>query len=204
MRQHARFFKQFLRYPKQTGAILPSSRHLAREITSWVALERARCVVEIGPGHGAFTPFILEKVRPDATFFAIETNPSSCRSFRARFPDVPIYCDCASRIADHLDRAGLPHADCIVSGLPWASFDPDMQDELMTGIADALKPGGQFVTFAYLQGLLLPGGKRFREILDRHFARVSRSTIVWRNLPPAFVYECAKAEVADSSRCGSR
>ena len=55
-----------------------------------------------------------------------------------------------------------------------------------------LKPGGQFVTFAYLQGLLLPAGRRFRAKLKRSFSDVTKSKIVWRNLPPAFVYRCRR------------
>ena len=47
------------------------------------------------------------------------------------------------------------------------------------------------MTFAYLQGLLLKAGKRFRKRLDDTFANVRRSPTVWWNLPPAFVYRCS-------------
>jgi len=51
---------------------------------------------------------------------------------------------------------------------------------------------GQFVTFAYLQGLLLPAGRRFAELLPTYFRQVSKSRTVWLNLPPAFVYQCQR------------
>jgi len=55
-----------------------------------------------------------------------------------------------------------------------------------------MSPNGQFVTFAYLQGLLLPPGRRFVALLPKYFTHVSRSRTVWLNLPPAFVYQCRR------------
>jgi phosphatidylethanolamine/phosphatidyl-N-methylethanolamine N-methyltransferase len=49
-----------------------------------------------------------------------------------------------------------------------------------------------FSTFAYLQGLVLPNARALRERLDAEFSNVTRSPIVWRNLPPAFVYVCRR------------
>jgi phospholipid N-methyltransferase len=90
------------------------------------------------------------------------------------------------------EREGASEVDCIISGLPWASFSESLQDQCLAGILEVLKPGGQFVTFAYLQGLLLPAGLRFRAKLKRYFSDVTKSKIVWRNLPPAFVYRCRR------------
>jgi phospholipid N-methyltransferase len=55
-----------------------------------------------------------------------------------------------------------------------------------------LPPGGQFVTFAYLQGLLIPAGRRFGKLLGDYFSEVRKSPTVWRNTPPAFVYRCRR------------
>jgi phospholipid N-methyltransferase len=38
----------------------------------------------------------------------------------------------------------------------------------------------------------MPGGRRFRRLLEANFSRVIATEIVWRNLPPAFVYRCEK------------
>jgi hypothetical protein len=53
-----------------------------------------------------------------------------------------------------------------------------------------LGKGGQFVTFAYLQGLILPAAQRFRKLLKQYFSEVSTSRTVWLNVPPAFIYRC--------------
>ena len=60
----------------------------------------------------------------------------------------------------------------------------------MRAATDVLKPGGQFVTFAYLQGLLLPAAKRFRGLLEQTFRQVTTSRVVWKNVPPALAYYC--------------
>jgi phospholipid N-methyltransferase len=78
----------------------------------------------------------------------------------------------------------------VLSGLPWASFPEELQLKLMDAVCEALAPKGVFATFAYLQGTLLPAGKRFGKTLESRFSEVRKSPVVWRNLPPAFVYKC--------------
>ena len=58
-------------------------------------------------------------------------------------------------------------------------------------VQEVLTPGGKFLTFAYLHGLLLPSGTRFKKCLSSRFEKIVETPIIWRNLPPAFVY-CAE------------
>ena len=82
--------------------------------------------------------------------------------------------------------------DCIVSGLPFTAFSGQLQDDLLAALDDVLAPGGRFVTFAYVGGLLFPGGRRFRRRLRAEFGDVTTTPIVWGNVPPAFVYRATK------------
>ena len=82
--------------------------------------------------------------------------------------------------------------DVIISGLPWASFPTELQNEVLGTIFNSLAPGGVFTTFAYLQGFLMKGAHRFRALLKDKFDQVETSKTVWRNFPPAFVYRCRK------------
>jgi phosphatidylethanolamine/phosphatidyl-N-methylethanolamine N-methyltransferase len=190
--RHLGFLGRCIRNPAKVGAIAPSSPVLAETITSWIPLEQADAVVEFGPGDGAFTSHIQCRLKPGAVFFALELDEEMCLCLRQRHPGVTVYSDSATRVGEYLSRHGVEKADAIVCGLPWAAFGPGLQDELMAAILDALPPGGRFVTFAYLQGLMLPTGQRFRRRLNAAFSSVTRSPIVWRNLPPAFVYQCVK------------
>jgi len=74
-RQLLLFARNFVRYPKLLGSVIPSSRFLVKHVLSLVDWERARVVVEYGPGVGTITQEILKRIRPDATLVAIELNP---------------------------------------------------------------------------------------------------------------------------------
>lgn len=183
---------QFLKNPKHIGAIASSSKGLSRTIVSDIGIESASVILEYGPGTGVFTRQIVAAKRSDAIFAAIEQNPMLAAKFRQEFPDVVLYEDSAEKAPQIVRELGADQADCIVSGLPWAAFDDGLQDRLLAATLEVLREGGKFVTFAYLQGLLLRSGKRFQQKLKANFSRVTRSRVVWWNLPPAFVYRCEK------------
>lgn len=195
MRDSLRFLLEFVKRPKNTGAIAPSSEMLAGAIVEEIGLEEADLAMEFGPGSGAFTGEILRKLPSDAEFLAIENNERMLRMFRRRHPDATIVDDSIARAPSILRQRGYPpeSVDSIVSGLPWASFDDQLQNELLEATLEILKPGGMFATFAYIHGLVLPTGRRFRQKLDTRFGGVETSEIVWRNLPPAFIYRCTKS-----------
>jgi phospholipid N-methyltransferase len=188
----ATFLREFVRRPSQIGAVAPSSDHLALAMVEELDWETARVVVECGPGTGAFTRRILERLRPDARFFAVEVNEHCARALQRRHPDVAVHRACVSDLPAICEGAGLPGVDVVVSGLPWAAFGEEGQARFLGAIHEALAPGGRFATFAYSHAARLPAGQRFRRLLTGTFAEVERSPIVWRNLPPAFVYRCRK------------
>ncbi|HBF34936.1 TPA: ribosomal RNA adenine dimethylase domain-containing protein [Candidatus Sumerlaeota bacterium] len=155
-------------------------------------VHKAGVVVEFGPGSGSITREVVARKTNDAIFFAIEMNPRMCEVFRHRFPEVEIFEDSAENVKALLQQKGVEKANSIVSSLPWAAFPSELQDKLLGAAFDVLEPGGIFTSFAYLQGMLLPAGQRFQKRLESLFPQVSKSRIVWRNLPPAFVYRCVK------------
>ena len=183
---------QFLAKPFTTGAICASSPELAKMITEDIGIEKAKCVVELGPGTGAVTSFIAEAVPTKSTFFAVELNHNMYIALKRRFPKLKVYQDCASNLPMLLDKEGFKHADTIISGLPWASFSDELQEEILNAIVAALPKGGTFATFAYIQGTLLPSGRNFKRRLRKHFSKVEKSKVVWMNIPPAFVSRCWK------------
>jgi phosphatidylethanolamine/phosphatidyl-N-methylethanolamine N-methyltransferase len=192
MKDHASFLKNFLRNPTQVGAIAPSSPGLVDAMVDWFDWESARYVVEYGPGTGVFTEALTKKLRPDAKFFAIERSSDMAAMTRNRCPGTTVHQESVTNVAQLCQRESMPRVDAIVCGLPWASFPKSLQIEAMDAMFDVLAPGGQFATFAYWQGLLLPAARQFSGMLQDRFTTVERSHTVWRNLPPAFVYRCIR------------
>jgi phospholipid N-methyltransferase len=149
-------------------------------------------VVEFGPGTGSFTEAILVRLGPGSQLIAIEQNDTFAGILRKKFPDLDLVHGSVERLPEILKARGNRPADCIISGLPWASFDAGLQRRIVAAAADGLRQGGAFATFAYVHGLVLPAAWRFRRLLESTFREVRQSEIVWRNLPPAFVYRCTK------------
>ncbi len=186
------YIKQFIRNPKCTGSITPSNEELAHLVTETARLEETETVVELGPGTGIFTEKILEKRKPDSTFFAIEINSEFCQATRFRCPSVTVYLDSAENIKKYLLKHGKDSCDCIISSLPWTMFDRKTQKNLLEIILDVLRPGGRMITYAYSISMMTPGARRFHSMMRSRFAKVAKSKTVWSNFPPAFVYYAEK------------
>lgn len=186
------FLREFVRSPGRTGAIAPSSSYLTAEIVRQAGVKKADVIVEFGPGTGSFTQEILRQKKENAFFVGIEANSRLVETLQQKFPQANIIANSAEHTQKILKTYNKTEADCIVSGLPWASFPPFLQDKLLSAAFDCLRPGGRFTTFAYLQGLLLPAGQRFRKKLQEIFTKVHSGHIIWKNIPPAFVYRCVK------------
>ncbi len=191
-RDHARLLGAFVKGPTTVGAIAPSSRWLADRMTADMGLREARTVVELGPGTGVFTRAICDSVAPEAVVMAVEIDPAMTELLIDRFPRVRVVNDSAEHLDRQLAAAGRSEADVILSGLPWASFSRDRQERLLAAVLKVLRPGGRFATFAYIPAAWLPAGRRFRKLLESSFRSVATTPVVWRNLPPAFVYRCEK------------
>ena len=155
----ARFLLEFVRHPFATGAIAPSSRRLAAAMVEGMDLAHASTVIEYGPGTGAFTAAILRELDPRARFFVIEKNAAMLDAFRLRFPQVLAFEDSVENVGAILASLGAGPVDCILCGLPWASFGNELQDALLGATLAVLRAGGTFATFAYVHGaVLLPRG----------------------------------------------
>ena len=190
LREHQRLLSAFASSPGDTGAVAPSSRRLAELLTADVGLDVARTIVELGAGTGVVTREIQARAGQDSTVLVLELNPYLARPLAASFPKLQVVNDCAESLPALLRARGLPKAETIVSALPWASFAPDRQERLLDAVEESLSAGGQFCSVAYLHASGLPGGRRFHRELKRRFASVEATRVVWRNLPPAFVYRC--------------
>lgn len=185
---------QFLKKPLTTGAVCPSSQSLANMLIAGIGIEQAGSVAELGPGTGAITGTILRSVPRDSRFFAVELNSDVIPAFHENFPETRIYNDSAANLPELLRREQIRSLDAVISGLPWAIFPAELQEEILDAVIRSLKPGGYFTTFAYIQGVLLPSGQRFKKCLHQFFPTVEKSPVVWNNFPPAFVYRCRKGE----------
>ncbi|UUU21896.1 class I SAM-dependent methyltransferase [Streptomyces sp. DSM 40750] len=179
--------REFLRSPRLTGAIAPSSATLAQAMTAGLDLHRADLVVELGSGTGAITGTILRQLAPNARLIAVELNPAFARRLTDRYADdssVEVVQGSAEDLATF-----VPHpVDVIVSGLPWTVMPHERQRRILDAAAGVLSPSGGFSTFAYMHAAWTPPARRFATELTGRFSTVERGRVVWPNLPPAYVH----------------
>lgn len=187
------FLKEYLHHPATTGALAPSSAHLARRMAAQIDFDRARCLVEYGPGTGVFTDVLIRQRRPGTVVVAIEANPAFCRLLRARYSGVPhvhIIHGSAGRAGECLRQLGLPAADYVVSGLPFASLPRQVSRQILGTTRRLLRPGGKLVLFQYTT--------RKKELFDECFT-LCRQSRVLLNFPPAFVLTYAARQEAEAT-----
>ena len=188
----ARFVRHFITDPQKTGAVVPSSRALARLMADDLNLEKADLVVDVGAGTGAFTAEALRRVRPEAKVMAVEINRHFARVLKRRYPRAHVITDSVERLPRDIRKAGHRHADAVMCSLPWSHFPVALQRRLLGAMVDSLRPGGRFSSFAYIHSAWWPSARRFRRLLESRFRKVTRTRVAWLNVPPAYVYRCVK------------
>lgn len=184
------FLKEMIRERRTVGAIGPSGRRLAEHVTREADVAGAECIVEYGPGTGQITSAIMDAASDESTVLCLEINEPFVERLRRDFPKATVLHASATDVVKELQTLGRDSCDCIVSGLPFTLFDEELQTAILDATVEALRPGGRFVTFAYCLSNKMPKGRSFEENLVKHFNSVEKSTLVWKNFPPAFSY-CA-------------
>ncbi len=192
MSEVALHIKNAFLHPLKTASLLPSSEKLCNLIVDEAAVSSADVIVEFGPGTGAITEKIVEKMDSSASLVAMEINHNFAERIKRRFPQAVVFNKCAGDAPGCLESLGITGCDSIISGLPWTVFGNGFQKKLLTAARNSLNPGGVFASFAYTPAHMLPSGANFRKNLESTFSRVTKTRIEWLNLPPAFVYRAYK------------
>ena len=181
------FLRALLRNPGAVGAVAPSSRVLAKAMLRGVDLGDGRAVLELGPGTGAFTRLVRERLPDPSRYVAVERDPAFVQLLHVRFPGMRFVEGSAERAADYVREGGLEPLRLILSGLPFASLPARVQDGVMAALEQLMVPGTLFRTFQYLHAWPLPAAVRFRREMVRRFGPLQASRPVMRNVPPAVV-----------------
>jgi phosphatidylethanolamine/phosphatidyl-N-methylethanolamine N-methyltransferase len=180
-----------------TAAIAPSSHHLAAAMLKPLPLARARVAVELGAGTGAITRALLAELPPLATLVVFEINPRFYNYLKAHFSDPRLVLIHSS--AEHLDREleqrGYFQVDAVASSLGLGLMSERERHTLFERLLPFLHDRAVLTQYQYIHALQCENGRvrrlDLRPLLDQYFASV-RSRLIWRNLPPAFVFSCRR------------
>jgi phospholipid N-methyltransferase len=175
------FLRGFIKHPVMVGSVIPSSKILIDKMLDPVDWEQTKLFVEYGPGVGTFTQHILDRMAPDATLLAIDTNPDFTQYLNGKFTDsrLDAVTGSAANVRKIMAERGFGEADFILSGLPFSTLPPGVGPKIAHETAEALRPGGAFLVYQF--------SPKVRRFIDPHFDRVDRG-FEWRNVPPATLF----------------
>ncbi|HEY0565509.1 MAG TPA: rRNA adenine N-6-methyltransferase family protein [Terriglobales bacterium] len=150
------FARTFLKEPKMLGSVIPSSRFLIHRLLRHMDFDRARVVVEFGPGVGNITNALLRRMRPDSNLVAIETNADLAEHLNSSMDDrrLRTVVGSAERVQETLASLGLPGADYIISGIPFSTMPTTVRDTILRNSYDALVPGGEMIIYQFSGAVL--------------------------------------------------
>lgn len=181
------FLTEYVKSIRTVGAVAPSSRFLARKMVASVDFERAKVIIEYGPGTGIFTAEIVKRMQPGAKLLVIETNAAFCEILQAKYGSTKGV-EVINASAEHVDalrkERRLPAPDYIISGLPFTALPPKTSQAILSATTKLLDKRGEFITFQYT---LLKRG-----LLEKHFSDIEVSREL-RNVPPAYILRCRQS-----------
>ncbi len=175
------FLRGFIKHPVMVGSVIPSSKVLIDKMLSPVDWANCRLFVEYGPGVGTFTEHVLQRMSPEATLIAIDTNADFTGYLRRKFTDSRLFAvtGSAADVRQIMADCGFENADYILSGLPFSTLPDGLGPRIAEETAQALRPGGAFLVYQF--------SPKVRKYLDPYFDRVDRD-FEWINIPPAQLF----------------
>lgn len=185
MNKRLDFLRESFRNLKTTGSVARSSRFLCRRIARKIMPDQANIVVELGPGDGAITRYILDRLHPNARMLVFEVNDVFIEKLRQSVDDprITFIHDSAEHIADHLTERGIETVDYFISGIPFMMLPDSLAAHITSECHRLLRTGGQFIQFHYSPHLV--------QFYKRIFGNADVDFIPL-NIPPAFVISCTK------------
>jgi phosphatidylethanolamine/phosphatidyl-N-methylethanolamine N-methyltransferase len=188
----AAFIQRFIKHPAQVGTIAATSPVVSRRLAEPIPETGDPLVVELGPGTGAVTEWIRRRLNGRGHLLTIEIDPVFAEMLRTNYPDLDIAVADAGDLSKLLADRGLGAVDVVVSALPWTLFSDEQTRRILSALAASMTPDGVFTTITYTTARMLPPWRRVLAALNDTFESVEPSRAIWRNIPPAYVYEARR------------
>jgi len=181
LRHH--FIAAWLRSPMKMGALLPSSRSLARAMARMVDVSKSGAVVELGAGTGVVTQALVERGIAKSKLIVIEREKKLYELLENAFPDLQLLCADAMDLQNVLKEAGVTKVNTIVSSLPFLTMPMPVRHAIEEQMAKAIGNDGMIVQFTYGHRSPISSSE-----LKRYGLVGKRVKMVLANVPPAHIW----------------
>ena len=182
-RKRPQFLAAWMRSPLKMGALMPSSRGLARAMAAEIDQTQPGIIIELGAGTGAVTHALLEAGIPPEKLLIVERDTRLFSILHVQFPQLTIVRADAMELEKVLEERGIDEVNCIVSSLPLLTMPRAVRTQIESRMALSIARGGKIIQFTYG-----PGSPISRDRWRNYRLYGKRKKTVMANVPPAHVW----------------
>ena len=172
--------KEFIK-DKKVGAIFSTTKHVIKKMVGNIDFDKAKILVEYGPGKGDITKNLLELMHEDAVLYVFETNERFIRELLnisdKRLVIINADAEKAQTILEN--RYKINKVDYIISTIPFTFFDRRKRKRVIAKTYNLLNENGKFITYQYSRLIYQLIKQKF------HKTQVIAALI---NIPPAIIF----------------
>ena len=163
------------------GSLVPTSKHAAKLICDELILPKEPSVhVEFGPGDGAVTKELLNRIGPQDQLIAVESSLVLMQKLEQKIRDSRlkiVHALAQQALHEQLkDRRGS--VANIVSGIPFSQIGEVDRAVIFDGMRDLLDPEGHVVIYQFLSNI--------KKELEERFDLIKYQWTI-RNIPPLYI-----------------
>ena len=167
---------------KNVASIIPTSKRCVKDICSRMNFSRDLCIVEYGPGNGAFTDHILKNLSSESRLLAIEKNKELSGYLKEKTNDkrLEVFNDDAINVKNILNFLSIKNVDYVISGIPFSFLEPNDIHKILENTREILNPNGRFLVYQATRKVEDYLGRYFTDIKTKHYKL---------NIPPLFLFD---------------
>ncbi|GAB1793170.1 rRNA adenine N-6-methyltransferase family protein [Priestia megaterium] len=180
------FLNEYIKHPRTVGALMSSSRQLAKHMIAPINFEQAKCIIEYGPGTGVFTEQLIQNKHSETVLLIIENNKQFVHTLKSKYgaiKNIHIIHGSAEYADKYVQQYKITKVDYIVSGLPFTSLPLATSEKILQVTREVLGSDGKFISFQYT--------RLKQRFFQSFFVNIEVEKVLW-NIPPAFVFTCGE------------
>ncbi|AHB41160.1 Ribosomal RNA adenine dimethylase [candidate division SR1 bacterium RAAC1_SR1_1] len=175
MKDYLIFFSKRIKNGKKNASMIPSSKFLSRQMIKGINFDEINSIIELGPGTGVFTQYVVENMKKGTKLICIEIEDDYIKILKKKFGNQIVILKEDVRNIDNIRKKyGIEKIDLIISGLPFKPAS-SIHNELKKYTSN----GTIFRSFTYQPYI-------FKK--QYHDLPIKKIGFAFLNIPPAWVY----------------
>jgi len=172
--------KDFIK-DKKVGAAFSTTKYVIKKMIGNIDFDKAKILLEYGPGKGVITKHLLELMHEDAILYVFETNDGFIKEL-LNISDrrlVVVNADAEYARTILKNRYKINTVDYVISTIPFTFFDRRKRKRVITKTYNLLNENGKFITCQY-SGLIY-------QLIKQKFYQ-TRVIAALINIPPVIIF----------------